>query len=94
MAQIDVRRTGKDGEGRTTYRVRVSEGGSETTHEVAVSSEDFARLGVRCRSHEELLERSFAFLLEREPKGSILPRFHITEIERYFPEYEREITGG
>jgi hypothetical protein len=30
-------------------------------------------------------------LLEREPKESILNRFDLSVISRYFPEYEREI---
>ena len=88
MSEINVERAG---EGQ--FRVRVREGESETAHEVALTTEDFLRLGVSCRSPEELLERSFRFLLEREPKESILPRFHIDEISRYFPEFESEIAG-
>jgi len=30
-------------------------------------------------------------LLDREPKESILRRFDVTEISRYFPEFEREL---
>ena len=40
---------------------------------------------------EQLLTESFRFLLEREPKESILRRFDLPAIERYFPEYPREI---
>ena len=43
-------------------------------------------------SAEELVRRSFEFLLEREPKESILSRFDLTVISRYFPEYERLIS--
>ena len=39
----------------------------------------------------ELVRRSFAFLLEREPKESILASFALPVIARYFPEYEREM---
>ncbi len=34
---------------------------------------------------------SFTFLLEREPRESILRDFDPTVIGRYFPAYEREI---
>lgn len=34
-----------------------------------------------------LVRRSFAFLLENEPLESILRRFNLREIERYFPQY-------
>ena len=44
-------------------------------------------------SPEDLIRRSFEFLLEREPKESILSRFHLSVIGRYFPDYEREISG-
>ena len=36
---------------------------------------------------EELLEASFKFLLEREPKEAILTKFELPVIERYFPDY-------
>ena len=37
------------------------------------------------------MRKSFEFLLEREPKESILRQFDLPLIGRYFPEYEREI---
>ncbi len=38
---------------------------------------------------ERLVEASFAFLLEREPRESILGTFDLSAISRYFPEYEK-----
>ena len=40
---------------------------------------------------EDLIRRSFEFLLEREPKEAILRSFDLSVIARYFPEYEAEI---
>ena len=40
---------------------------------------------------DKLIEASFEFLLDREPKESILSRFDLPVINRYFPEYERKI---
>lgn len=40
---------------------------------------------------EELVKRSFAFLLEREPAGDILSTFDLSVIQQYFPEYEIEV---
>jgi len=40
---------------------------------------------------EELIKKSFKFLLEREPKESILTRFNLRVINQYFPEFEEEI---
>jgi hypothetical protein len=43
---------------------------------------------------EDLVRRSFDFLLEREPPSSILGTFDLSVIERYFPEYDRVIKKG
>ena len=40
---------------------------------------------------EELIKKSFEFLLEREPKESILSRFNLRIINQYFPEFKEEI---
>jgi hypothetical protein len=74
-----------------TYRVIVTHGRGTTTHEVTVTPEDVARYAPGS-TPERLLEASFEFLLEREPASSILPRFALPVIERYFPEYPRVIS--
>jgi len=73
------------------YRVRVVEGASESTHRVTLKPVDFERIAAGKAAPEELVRRSFEFLLEREPKESILARFDLPLIARYFPEYENEI---
>jgi hypothetical protein len=73
------------------FRVRVIEAGSESTHQVTLNPQDLARLAAATAGPEELIRKSFEFLLEREPKESILSRFDLSVISRYFPEYEREI---
>jgi hypothetical protein len=70
--------------------VRVREGRGETTHEVTLARDLLTRLGPG-ESAQAFAERCFAFLLEREPKESILQRFDVSVIARYFPEFEREI---
>ena len=89
MAEIDVQITSK-GE-PWTFQVTVSEGGSQTSHRVTLTSGDYERLTNEACGPAELVRRSFEFLLEREPKESILGEFDITVIARYFPEYERVI---
>jgi len=73
--------------GGTTYRVVVEEGGRRTTHDVTVTPEAAARYAPAGTPVERLLQASFAFLLERESKESILATFALPVIERYFPEY-------
>jgi len=79
--------------GGWTCRVTVSGPGPATRHEVAVPAGDLARLAPGAGDPVDLVARSFAFLLAREPKESILARFDLLVIARYFPEYEREIRG-
>lgn len=67
------------------------EGRSETRHSVIVERTDLERLDPGAGDPSPLVRASIEFLLEREPKESILSRFRVTEIARYFPEYEREI---
>jgi len=73
------------------FRVRVIEGRSESSHAVTLRPDDHRRLAGGKTEPEELVRRSFEFLLQREPKESILARFDLPVIARYFPEYEREI---
>jgi hypothetical protein len=65
--------------------------GHETHHRVWVSRADLARLAPGASDPVDLVEASFAFLLERESKESILREFDLTVIGTYFPDYEREI---
>lgn len=72
--------------------VEVDQDGETTRHTVTVSPADLARWG-RGKDEgavDDLVRRSFAFLLEREPPSSILRRFDLAVIQRYFPEYDQQ----
>ncbi len=73
--------------------VGVDHAGERTRHTVKVSAAELARWGRgdRLQDVEELVRRSFDFLLRREPPTSILRSFELSAIQRYFPEYDREI---
>lgn len=72
------------------YVVAVRDSGGDSKHRVTVTRDDLAWLGVNT-SPRELLEASFQFLLEREPKEAILSRFELPVIARYFPDYREEM---
>jgi hypothetical protein len=86
VADIEVRGTGP-GE----FRVQVDEGGSSSEHHVTASQEDLMRLSSGYASADEFIRECFEFLLAREPKEQILPRFDVSVISRYFPEFEEQI---
>ena len=74
-------------------QVGVDHAGERTRHTVTVSGAELARWGRgdRRQDVEDLVARSFDFLLLREPPTSILRSFELSAIQRYFPEYDREI---
>ena len=74
-----------------TFTVRVRGPKSETTHVVSVPHGFAATVGAVEVPGEELVRASFAFLLDREPASSILSRFSLDVISRYFPEYPVEL---
>ena len=82
---IEVKK--KDGE----FIVTVEEGGSRTRHVVTLDNEYYEKLTHGKITEKELIKRSFEFLLKRESKESILSKFNLKVINRYFPEYESKI---
>jgi hypothetical protein len=79
--------------GGWTCQVEVIDGASATDHRVTVEAADLQRLAPGTTDPTDLVRRSFAFLLEREPKESILGAFDLTVIGRYFPDWEAWIRG-
>jgi hypothetical protein len=72
-------------------QVTIGDDGSESRHSVTLTRADFQRLTSSGGTPDGLVRRTFEFLLEREPKESILKSFALTDIGKYFPEYEAEI---
>ena len=85
---IEARRIG---EGLLGFEVVVREGQGETRHHVTMSPETCLRLTAGKHSPERCREAAFRFLLDREPKESILRRFDLSVISHYFPEFEQEL---
>lgn len=70
--------------------VSVRDGKGETHHRVTLPLDEAQRLGGG-RTPEELVEAAFRFLLDHEPKESILKRFDFAVIGGYFPEFEARL---
>lgn len=73
------------------FRVVVSEKNSQTEHLVTLNRADHQRLTDGKIKPEALIKKSFEFLLEQEPKESILREFDFTLINRYFSQFKSEI---
>ena len=78
--------TAKD---QDTFSVTVT-GSSTTTHTVTISDQVHTKLTDGKISKETLLEKSFEFLLQREPNTSILAKFKLEVISQYFPDYAKQ----
>ena len=72
------------------FEVRLGEPNGQTCHRVALSMSDYRRLHGTA-DPTRLIEAAFRFLLDREPQESILRRFNLAVIGRYFPEFESEL---
>lgn len=73
------------------FLVEIVEEDSEVEIKVELDRTYWEKLTQSKTSPEELVKSSVEFLLQREPKESILREFNLQAINRYFPEYEREI---
>lgn len=73
------------------FNVIVTYEGVTTEHIVSLNDDYYQELTKGVITKEELLKKSFEFLLKRESNQSILSSFDLKVISRYFPEYEDEI---
>ncbi len=70
--------------------VTVGDDADATIHDVTVDRATREDLAPEA-TVDELVAASFAFLLEREPRESIMRRFELPVIGRFFPDYPEEI---
>ena len=91
MANVHV--VAADDTGRR-FTVTIDSGdGASSTHMVGASEGDWERFGGGFATRADLVDASLRFLLEREPKESILRSFELRDIARYFPEYGETFTA-
>jgi hypothetical protein len=73
------------------FSVTITEEASQTRHEVTLDRAVYERLTGGAAAPAALVREAFVFLLEHEPKESILRTFDLAVIGRYFPQFEAEI---
>jgi hypothetical protein len=72
-------------------RVTIGNAEDSTDHQVDVTADELDRLAPGASDPTRLVQASVAYLLEHEPKESILPRFGLKTIASYFPSYPTDI---
>jgi hypothetical protein len=90
MTQIHVHQTAANDAGYE-FVVAIEEEGDSSRHQVTLAASDYERWGAKSDSPEAFVTRCFEFLLEREPKDSILSRFDVSQIPSYFPEFDEQM---
>jgi hypothetical protein len=73
------------------FDVIVREPGGESRHHVTMDRAIYERLSAGRHTPQQCLDAAFRFLLDREPRESIMGRFDVTVISRYFPDFERQL---
>jgi hypothetical protein len=76
--------------GERTFQVEATIDGRRHAWRVGVPPELAAGLAA---DPEAVAKATIAFLLDREPPGSILAAFECSVVPGYFPDYEAELPG-
>ena len=71
--------------------VQVNDENSSTEHLVTIPLATYSKLTGEQYPVEQLVIKSFEFLLNKEPKESILSEFTLDIIGDYFPTWEKEM---
>jgi hypothetical protein len=91
MAEIEVTRAAETDQA-WEFDVTVREANGHRTHRMTLSRADLADLRGEGGDAEGFVRDCFEFLLAREPKESIMSRFDVRDIGRYFPEFRKVIS--
>ena len=75
------------------FDVSIEEENGTTQHKVTLLYETYTTVFGESHDPKACIEAAFRFLLEREPKESIMTTFDITIISMYFPEFPEKITS-
>ena len=73
------------------FKVTIGERGDETHHRVTLRQSDYMKLTGGRVDARRCVEAAFEFLLDHEPKESILSQFDVAVISSYFPNFEQQV---
>ncbi|HEX9168992.1 MAG TPA: hypothetical protein VF886_08720, partial [Roseiarcus sp.] len=76
-----------------TFDVVVRDARGESRHRITMEADEAARWAKLGAEPSHSVEAAMRFLLDREPKESILGAFDMRVIRRYFPEFDDAFPG-
>jgi hypothetical protein len=77
-----------DPDGGLVFDVVVRDAGSDSRHRVTIQADEAERWAKFGAEPSSCAVAAMRFLLDREPKESILSAFDMRVIRRYFPEFD------
>jgi len=84
--EIKVKQTREDPS--WSFEVIVKENEAQTQHLVSMSKDFYKSLNTE-KKPWEVIQETFLFLLDHEPKEAILSEFDITLVSHYFPKFKK-----
>jgi hypothetical protein len=79
--------------GELTFDVIVRDAHGESRHRVTIQADDARRWAELGAEPARGVEAVMRFLIDREPKESILSAFDTNVVRRYFPEFDDALPG-
>jgi hypothetical protein len=83
----------RDPGGGLVFDVIVHDGRGESRHRVTIQADEAGRWAKFGAEPSRCVEAVMRFLLDREPKESILSAFDMRLVRRYFPEFDDAFPG-
>jgi hypothetical protein len=78
---------------KLTFDVIVRDGHGESRHQVTIQADEARRWAELGAEPPRGVEAVMRFLIDREPKESILSAFDTNVVRRYFPEFDDALPG-
>ena len=92
MREPSVSVASRPGE-KLAFDVIVRDARGESRHQVTMQADDSERWAKLAAEPSRCVEAMMRFLLDREPKESILNAFDMRVVRRYFPEFDDAFLG-
>ncbi len=73
------------------FDVVVEENSTSSRHKVSMRKDFYTNLKTN-KKPKDVVQESFVFLLGKESKEQILPKFDIAVISQYFPDFEKHLS--
>jgi hypothetical protein len=76
-----------------SFDVAIRDTRGESRHRVTIQADEAERWAKLGAEPSHCVEAAIRFLIDREPKESILSAFDMSVIQRYFPEFDDAFPG-